>query len=132
MKKVLVADGNSEELRNTISDAFKHLGLNPTTASSARTALAIFESALARGEPFDLIIVDFDLPAQGGIWLAAQIRNLSEKVDIALMSNAADDEVTHKAINAAIILLKLRAPLIKPFAYVELEALVSSCGAAEA
>ena len=71
--RVLIVDDNAANRR--IFEAYVNSwGMRPTTAASARAAFAELERALAAGVPFDLVLVDQNMPGERGSDLARRIR----------------------------------------------------------
>jgi light-regulated signal transduction histidine kinase (bacteriophytochrome)/CheY-like chemotaxis protein len=69
---VLTVDDNPRAL-SVIRQYLESFGFRVTEATSGAEALAIFESALAASTPFDLVIVDWEMPGLDGIETARRI-----------------------------------------------------------
>ena len=69
---VLTVDDNPRALSVT-RQYLESFGFSVTEATSGAEALAIFESALASATPFDLVIVDWEMPGLDGIETARRI-----------------------------------------------------------
>jgi signal transduction histidine kinase/HPt (histidine-containing phosphotransfer) domain-containing protein len=79
-KHLLVVDDNQTN-RRILSLQANSWGLDVTTAASGAEALAL----IRRGIPFDLAILDMQMPAMDGLQLAAEIRSLACGFDLPLV-----------------------------------------------
>jgi signal transduction histidine kinase/DNA-binding response OmpR family regulator len=70
--RVLVVDDN-ETNRRVFEAYVRSWGMQPETAPDAPAALARLQDAAQAGEPFDVALLDYDLPGLNGIELARQI-----------------------------------------------------------
>jgi DNA-binding response OmpR family regulator len=57
---------------------------------------------LVRAEPFDLILVDFQMPGMSGLEVAAEVRKTHPHIPIALMSGTAKALNTDRVMRAGI------------------------------
>lgn len=71
--KVLIVDDN-ETNRNIFVNYLKSWGSRPVEASSSKEALAILNASISLGEPFNLVISDFQMPGENGFDLAKKVR----------------------------------------------------------
>jgi signal transduction histidine kinase/DNA-binding response OmpR family regulator len=87
-KRILLADDNAT-FRQIVKEQFGTNGLTIIEASNGQQALDAIEEALAKGESFDLISLDIDMPIKDGIETAKAIqRNYSDKqLNIILLSS---------------------------------------------
>ena len=95
--KILIVDDNAT-VRKTLSEQASQWGMIPTTAESAQQTLEIIRA----GEPFDIAVVDVQMPGMDGVTLAAEIhKNLSAAmlpvVFLAPMGTRAEGNETHIA-----------------------------------
>jgi len=88
--KVLVVDDNGSS-RKILREILKNHKMNPVPASGAKEARDILLKAQAEGTPFDLILLDSDMPEKDGFTLAAWI-------------------IRHKISDAGIIIMMLTFP----------------------
>ena len=72
--RALIVDDN-ETNRFILRELMERWGLRETTASSGREALEMLRAARRRGDPFDLAIVDQQMPGYSGDELIAAIRD---------------------------------------------------------
>jgi Amt family ammonium transporter len=93
---VLAVDDNATNLE-VMHEQFQSWGLSLTTACDGRTALHLLQRAAEIGHPFDLAILDVQMPIMDGLELARLIKNDSttrETVLIVLTSMGQD--LTHE------------------------------------
>jgi PAS domain S-box-containing protein len=70
--RVLVVDDN-DAARDVLVPMVRSLGLHPSTANGGRQAVAEVASADARGEPYDLVLLDWKMPGMSGIECAKEL-----------------------------------------------------------
>ncbi len=83
--RVLIVDDN-ETNRRIMEEMLINWQMKPTVANGHRSALAAIETAGAKGEPFDLIVVDSNMPEVDGFDLAIQIRERTQSLILMLTS----------------------------------------------
>jgi signal transduction histidine kinase/DNA-binding response OmpR family regulator/HPt (histidine-containing phosphotransfer) domain-containing protein len=71
--KVLVVDDNYNN-RYILTEYLKNWGCLPSEAGNAGEALNLLHSASAEGEPFGLILSDYQMPEQNGLDFSRQIK----------------------------------------------------------
>lgn len=79
-RRLCIVDDNATN-RRILEQYAAHWGLQSATASDGYQALALLKDAAIRGEPFDLAILDMQMPRMDGLELAREI-----KADSALAS----------------------------------------------
>jgi signal transduction histidine kinase/CheY-like chemotaxis protein len=72
-KRALVVDDNSTN-RHVLTEMLSAWDINPVPASSAAEATALLRQAVARGNPFHLILTDSHMPGVDGCGLVRQIQ----------------------------------------------------------
>ncbi len=72
-RRALIVDDHPLNLR-ILRAQLESVGVEVTSAGSAEDGLSRWEAALTSGVPFDLAILDHQLPGHDGLWLAAEIR----------------------------------------------------------
>ncbi len=107
-KRILLAD-DEPSVRRALRLALKHDGHSVTEAENGREALARFSQ-----EPFDLVITDYSMPEMQGDELAANIRQVSPRQPIIMITAHADEVAEQKN--------PVDAVLSKPFPYDTLRA----------
>jgi len=71
--RVLVVDDNATN-RRVLEETLVHWRMRPTLAESAREALERLEQAVARKQPFPIVLLDANMPELDGFALAERIR----------------------------------------------------------
>ncbi|HEY9047956.1 MAG TPA: two-component regulator propeller domain-containing protein [Ohtaekwangia sp.] len=85
-KRVLIVDDNHTNLR-ILKSQLTQWKLNPVLASSAHLALDI----LGKGEKFDLVITDMQMPDMDGVQLAKGIKENHAHLPVILLSSVGDE-----------------------------------------
>ena len=91
--RVLVADDNLTA-RETMATMVKGLGWIPTVVDSGQEALAALDRSTARGQPFDLVLLDWVMPEIGGKEIIAHLHQNypSEVLPVILVVTAFDND----------------------------------------
>lgn len=86
-RNVLVVDDNQTN-RQILSHQIQNWGLRATTAASGYEAMEVIQS----GTPFDMAILDMDMPEMNGLMLADEIRRLrnSQELPLVLLTSLGD------------------------------------------
>ncbi|MBF0426321.1 MAG: response regulator [Magnetococcales bacterium] len=107
--RVLVVDDHSAA-RNAVLKSLEAFGFQATGVASAPEALATINGATAAGTPFQLVMVDWSLPASGGMTTAQGIRAQSgqESIKMILMvpANRESEARAAAAADVAAFLVK--------------------------
>jgi signal transduction histidine kinase/CheY-like chemotaxis protein/HPt (histidine-containing phosphotransfer) domain-containing protein len=108
--KVLVVDDNADA-RTVISGMLAHMGFQTVTASSGMQALSVLSTAAEREDPFDAVLIDWQMPVMDGIETVRRISNLGlESVrKIAMVTAYGREDLTKSAAEAGI-----RDVIVKP------------------
>ncbi len=108
--KVLVVDDNADA-RTVISGMLSHMGFQTVTASSGMQALSVLSTAAEREDPFDAVLIDWQMPVMDGIETVRRIRDLGlESVrKIAMITAYGREDLTKSAAEAGI-----RDVIVKP------------------
>ncbi|MDC1288081.1 response regulator [Gammaproteobacteria bacterium] len=72
--RILFVDGCEENLR-VFKRTLEHMGANPTVLSGTTQALEQLRSAADDGDPFEIVILDHNMPDIDGLELGAEIRS---------------------------------------------------------
>ncbi len=99
--QVLIVD-DSKLARMAIAKAMNNLqpGWTRVEAANADDALA-----LARNQPFDIALLDYNMPGRDGLQLAGELRDLSPDIALALISANHQREVVSQAQDVGAIFL---------------------------
>ncbi|UVT15545.1 MAG: MASE1 domain-containing protein [Nitrospira sp.] len=73
-RRVCIVDDNATN-RRILEQYALHWGLQSVTASDGYEALTLLKGAAARGEPFDVAILDLQMPRMNGLELAQKIKS---------------------------------------------------------
>ena len=86
--KVLVAD-RSSTITSVLSAYLVSRGCKPVEVSDGNNVLSYLEKAALSGKPFDLILIDFQLPLLSGFDLPAEIKHTDQfkKIPIILLTS---------------------------------------------
>ena len=71
--KVLIVDDNATN-RAIVDNYLRSSGARPAEAAGGAEALAVMHAAAREGEPFDVVVLDAQMPEMDGLDLAAAIR----------------------------------------------------------
>ena len=74
---VLIVDDNAT-LRSVIEKQLKRWGVNSDSTYSGKEALAMLRTEHRNGTPYDIVIIDHDMPVMSGLQLAERIRSDEE------------------------------------------------------
>ena len=86
---VLVVDDNRTN-RRILEEMLKNWRMRPTTVCGGREALETMERARAAGEPFEMVILDANMPEMDGFELTGRIRKSAggDKVKLVMLTSA--------------------------------------------
>ncbi|MCS3920092.1 response regulator [Fervidibacter sacchari] len=82
---ILVID-DEHPARELLRRMLEKDGHSVVTAGSGQEGISIFEAALSRQKPFDLVITDFGMPQMNGGQVAKAIKSLSPSTPVILLS----------------------------------------------
>ena len=125
--RVLVVDDNSTN-RRILEEVLKHWNAVPTLVSGGIEALARMKRAEAAGEPFEVALLDVNMPEMDGFTLAERMRGLPTKPgpSILMLSSADHSDALQRCRT-----LSLSAYIVKPVTQNDLyTAILSALGAA--
>ena len=109
--KVLIVDDKAPS-SDILAKQLKKAGMVSTIASDANSACVSINEAYAAGKPFDLAIIDYDMPEINGLKLVQTIRSQLELDDMKLMVTLTTDDRT---IESQFSTLDVSPFLKKPF-----------------
>ncbi len=129
--RVLIVDDNLVN-RQVLKEYAEQWGVSTVACASVREALAVLEKSAARGEGFDLIISDFQMPEQNGEDFAIAVRASEQwrNTPFIILSSVGDQYALEKRLNG-----QISAWLSKPVSAGHLRRVISetvSRGRAEA
>ena len=91
-RKVLVVDDNRTAL-GIVEQMLRGWGMHVATATSGAAGLAMLRQAFAQGEPYDLLLSDWEMPGMNGFTLMQQVSKKRDLVAGALLMLTADNFV---------------------------------------
>ena len=117
--RVLVVDDSHSACKIT-AEILEGLLIETVSATSPREAMKILSKSQAENEPFDLLLIDSDMPETDGFSLAKRIssQQLSDAGIVMLMT------FPHLKRKAELDALGVTASIIKPFGASELQAVI--------
>jgi CheY-like chemotaxis protein len=117
--KVLVVDDN-DSARKIIIEILEGLRIEAVAATGPQEAEELLSKSEAKSEPFDLILIDSDMPETNGFALAERIINqhISDAGIVMLMT------FPHLKRKAELEALGITASIVKPFGASELESVI--------
>ncbi len=91
--RVLVMD-DEEMVRNVVMELLTRNGYQVESASNGEEAIELYLEAMAKGEPFDVVILDLTVPgSMGGVEAIKQIKELNPGVIAIVSSGYSNDPV---------------------------------------
>jgi CheY-like chemotaxis protein len=99
--QVLVVD-DSKLARMAIAKAMNNLQPDWTRVEAANADDAV---ALARQQPFDIALLDFNMPGRDGLQLAAELRDLHPGISLAVISANHQTEIVNQSHDVGAIFL---------------------------
>ncbi|ABK44894.1 multi-sensor hybrid histidine kinase [Magnetococcus marinus MC-1] len=100
--RVLVVDDN-QTVREVLQRMLKSFGYWVDLAAEGPTGVALVESALQQGQPYDLILMDWHMPQMDGLQASEQIRHLqgvrAQRTPVMIMAAAYGQEDSHTAVS---------------------------------
>jgi len=85
-------------LREMLGRAVREMGFNPTVAGSGESALRE-----AGTRPFDIAIVDLNLPGMGGLPMLERLRQLQPEIQAIVLTGFGDLEAARAAIHLDVV-----------------------------
>ncbi|MBC8458700.1 MAG: response regulator [Deltaproteobacteria bacterium] len=82
-EKILIIDRESD-IRKTLETLLSKEGYQVRSASGSEEAIDIFKS-----EPFDLVIMDINMPGSNGLQVMRKIKKLDEKIEVIILTGSA-------------------------------------------
>ena len=114
MSSVLIVD-DQEDLRYALAKVVEKQGYSVTTAASGQDAIQILQSTV-----IDLIFLDIGLPDINGINLIPTIQEVSEEVDVIILTGLNDAKTAVDALRAGAI-----DYIVKPFELLEFTSILN-------
>lgn len=91
--RILVMD-DDEMARSVFRQVLEHANLRVTTARDGEEAVALYQRAMAVGDPFDLVLLDLTIPGgMGGRETVTQLRKLDPKIRAIVSSGYSNDPI---------------------------------------
>ncbi|HEV2991516.1 MAG TPA: response regulator, partial [Candidatus Angelobacter sp.] len=104
-RKVLVVDDNRTAL-GIMEQMLRGWGMHVTTTTSGAAGLAMLRQAFAQGEPYDLLLSDWEMPGMNGFTLVQQVSKKRDLVAGALLMLTADNFVDCKRMGVGAYVIK--------------------------
>ena len=93
---VLIVDDN-EVNRRILSEQVRGFGMTPTMAVSGRAAMDALAASAGAGRPFDLVLLDVNMPDMDGFAVAAEITKRSDLAGATVMMLTSSGEFVDQA-----------------------------------
>ena len=109
-KRLLVIDDNGTN-RRIIYHQATHWGMRVDEAACANTGLAALQKAATENHPYDIVLIDMQMPVIDGLTLGSQIKANSaiSNIPLVLLTSSNQKDESKKAINIGFI-----SYLVKP------------------
>ena len=112
--RVLIVDDNQTN-RTILERQLTTWGIHAVSASDAASALAHLRTGYATGRPFDLAVLDLQMPGTDGLELAAQIRSIAGLAHLPMvMLTSVGTHGRERAIRQSDIVATLTKPVRQP------------------
>ena len=82
-EKILIID-REWDIRKTLETLLRKEGYQVRSASGSEEAIDIFKS-----EPFDLVIMDINIPGSNGLQVMRKIKKLDDEIEIIILTGSA-------------------------------------------
>ncbi len=105
----LIVDDNAT-LRSLLTEAIRSWGMETETAPDGETALTMLSARHAMGRPFDVVLLDSQMPGASGLDVAGSMRIARMETPVVLMSVLADRQAAERA-KALGVAARLNKPL---------------------
>ncbi len=121
-KRILLIDDNTDILDVT-GKFISHLGHRVETATSSSTAQALYKKSLETQDPFDVVLLDLEIPGDvGGEIIMQQLLAIDPHIKGVITSGYPDHPVVRQYRDFG-----FTNALCKPYAYKELKDLIDGC-----
>lgn len=91
-EKILIIDRESD-IRKTLETLLRKEGYQVRSTSGGEEAIDIFKS-----EPFDLVIMDINMPGSNGLQVMRKIKKLDEEIEVIILTGSMSIENAVKAL----------------------------------
>ena len=119
--RVLIVDDSATN-RRILNDVLLHWGALCTLATSGPDALVLYARALSQGEPFDLVLLDVNMPDMDGFEVASRLRasDVARRPTILMLSSSDHSDDIRRCRDLA-----LAAYIVKPVTQADLRAAIA-------
>ncbi len=93
---------DDEQLQIETTQLFSNFFENITPASNGQRGLELYQEAISRQEPFDIVISDIHMPVMNGIEMLRQIKKISREQAAIVVSAHDDSDYLMEIINLGI------------------------------
>ncbi len=102
IRRMIVADDDEYVCRNIVK-AMECTGVEVSYATSGRQAVSVLRSARKKGEPYDLMLLDWKMPDQDGLETARLIRkNEPDHIPVIFFTSYDWEEIEEEALKAGV------------------------------
>ena len=125
--RILIVDDNPVN-RRVFGEMVRGWDAVPTTVEDAVEALQQFARAATSPEPFDAVILDFNMPGTNGLELARQIRSSDGGEDVPLLLLSSSSDESFATVRDAGVNLALPKPVKRATLYNALTRIMARTG----
>jgi two-component system, cell cycle sensor histidine kinase and response regulator CckA len=119
-KRILVMD-DEPTIRNLVCEMTKIRGHQCSEAANGQEAIECFRQAKQTGAPFDLVLMDLDIPGgMGGVLAVQEILHIEPSAKVIVTSGSSSDPILNNYATYGFC-----GSLSKPFRIHELQSLIA-------
>jgi CheY-like chemotaxis protein len=107
--RVLFID-DDEPIVQSMKDLLEHFGHRVGAATSGKCGIEMFCRAIQKGEPYDVVITDMNMPEVSGYAVAQTIKTESAHTPVILMTGACDTVRDSGALSSSVDVVVHKPP----------------------